>query len=455
MFETNTLKEKLILLLKVLVPIFITQVGMYAMNFIDTVMSGQASPEDLAGVAIGSSIWIPVFTGISGILISLTPIISQLVGANTKESVGNKVVQGLYLSIVLAFCIVIAGFFLLNPILSMMKLDETVRFIAKNYLIALSLGIFPVFIYNVLRNFIDALGQTRFTMFITLAALPVNILFNYILIFGKWGFPKLGGVGAGYASAITYWFIFIIAIIIVNKVSPFHQFQIFSKLYPFHFRDWIEQLTIGIPIGFAIFFETSIFAAVTLLMSAYNTETIAAHQAALNFASFLYMVPLSVASALTIAIGFEIGAKRYSHAKQYSYLGIGFAIIVALLFAVLLYITRPYVALLYSQDSAVLKLTSQFLFYAIFFQLADAFGAPIQGILRGYKDVNAVFVLSLISYWVIGLPLGYVLAQYTSLMAFGYWVGLSGGLTAGAILLFLRLKYMEKKLQNNYKNYVS
>lgn len=444
MYPTQSLREKIKLLFIILYPILITQVGLYSMNFVDTIMSGRAGANDLAGVAIGSSLWVPVFTGLSGILLAITPIVSHYIGAKQQERVSFSVLQGIYLSIVLSLIILVAGSLILNPILQLMDLNNSVRSIAKEYLIGLSFGIIPLFIYSVLRSFFDALGETRTTMLITLTSLPINVLFNYTLIFGKFGFPELGGVGAGYASAITYWFILFISLIVVLKVRPFQDYAIFKKLHPISLSNWKEQLKIGVPIGFSIFFEVSIFAAVTLLMSMYTTETIAAHQAAINFASLLYMIPLSISMALTIAVGFEVGGRRFKDAKQYSYLGIAFAVGMALLSALCLFIFNDTVALWYTSNETVFDLIKVFLIYAIFFQLSDAIAAPIQGALRGYKDVNVTLVMSLISYWIIGLPSGFLLAKYTAFGPYGYWVGLSAGLFVAAVTLFIRLRHVQK-----------
>jgi len=451
--KNNSLKrEKLNYFSSILFPILVTQLGLYAMNFFDTTMSGKVHPNDLAGVAIGSSLWVPVYTGLSGILLSITPIVAQLVGAKKTKDVPYMVVQGIYVSIVISIIVTILGVIVLDPILQNMGLDKPVSHIAKWYLISLSLGILPLFIYAVLRCFIDALGYTRVTMFVTLCSLPINFVFNYLFIFGKLGFPKLGGIGAGIASAITYWCITAIAVIIVMRQSPFKKYGIFKTFYSVSLKAWMEILVIGVPIGLSIFFETSIFAAVTLLMSQYNTITIASHQAAINFASFLYMIPLSISMALTIVVGHEVGAKRIRDAKQYSYLGISMAIFLSILSAALIYFFRPEVASIYTEDSAVLKLTQDFLIYAIFFQLSDAIAAPIQGVLRGYKDVNVTFIMALISYWVIGLPVGYLLATCTSLDAFGYWIGLISGLAAGAVGLSARLFFIQRRNEASLSN---
>ena len=441
---THSKNEKIKLFVKIMLPVLITQVGMFAMTFFDTVMSGNYGAADLAGVAIGSSIWTPVYTGLTGILIAITPIVSQLIGANKQKDVAHSVTQGIYLSVLLVLIVLTIGGLVLNPILNSMSLEPHVREIAHGYLVALSWGIIPLFFFSVIRSFIDALGQTRVSMMITLLALPINVFFNYVLIFGKLGFPELGGVGSGYATAITYWIVLILSLIIIMKLKPFSKFQLFKTAVSFSLKECLTISKIGVPIGLSIFFETSIFSAVTLLMSGYNTNTIAAHQTALNFSSLLYMVPLSISMALTILVGFEVGAKRYRDAKQYSAIGTIFAVCMAFLFAIILYFFRFEIAAIYTKDTEVIRLAGNFLIFALCFQISDAVMAPIQGALRGYKDVNLTFILSFTAFWIIGLPVGYVLANFTNMGPYGYWVGLIIGLACGAISLAIRLLFIQK-----------
>lgn len=445
MNQTFHKKDKLKQLLFILIPILITQFGMFSMNFFDTMMSGKYSPNDLAGVAIGSSIWVAVFSGLSGILLAITPIVSQLVGGKKENEVAFNVIQAVYLSLIMGLSIILVGAALLNPILDIMSLESEVRRISHDYLVALSYGILPLFIYNVLRSFIDALGKTRVSMIITLTALPLNVFFNYVLIFGKFGFPKLGGVGAGYASTLTYWLIMALALYVIIRHQPFSSYRLFARVYTISFSKWKEILLIGVPIGLSIFFETSIFSAVTMLMSVFDTITIASYQAAINFASFMYMIPLSISMALTILVGFEVGAKRFKDAKEYSWIGVVMGVSMAFLTGLILILFRFDIAGLYTNDHEVLQLTSHFLLYALFFQLSDAIQAPIQGALRGYKDVNITFIMSLVSYWVIGLPLGYFLATYTDWGPYGYWIGLISGLAVGALSLSGRLIVIQKR----------
>ncbi|WP_066191811.1 MULTISPECIES: MATE family efflux transporter [Gracilibacillus] len=445
MFQTKTLKEKIRLFLIILIPILITQVSMYLMNFFDTIMSGQAGPADLAGVAIGSSLFVPVEMMVVGILMAISPVVAQFSGAKQQEKIPFTVQQGLYLAVAIGVTVTVVAIFLLEPILSLMDLEDRVAYVAKYYIISIGLGIIPLFVYNLLRSYMDGLGQTRLSMIIILISLPINILLNYLFIFGNWGFPALGGIGAGVASGLTFFINAIIAIWIVHYVRPFREHHIFRRLRKPDVKEWLAHLKLGVPIGFSIFFEVSIFSAVTFMLSVYSTNTIAAHQAAMNFESLLYMIPLSIAMTLTITVGFEIGANRARDARVYSYIGIASGIVVAVLAGAVIYLLDDPIARLYSDHPEVLALTKQFLYYAIFFQFADAVGAPVQGILRGYKDVNITFWMSLVSYWLIGLPSGWLFAHYTSLDAFGYWLGLIIGLFAGAITLFGRMYYLQNK----------
>lgn len=443
--NTSSFPQKIKQFLIIFLPIFTTQITLSAMSFFDTNMSGKFSSADLAGVAIGTSLWLPVQTGLSGILMGITPIVSHLLGSRRQDQIGHSVIQALYLGIAVGLVVLGAGSLLLGPILQSMPLEPHVSNVAFYFLCALSFGIMPLFSYTVLRSFMDALGQTRVTMLITLVSLPVNILLNYLFIFGRWGFPQLGGVGAGVATASTYWFIFLISLFFAHRMEPFAQYGVFRKWSRISLSKWKELLVIGVPIGFAIFFETSIFAAVTLLMSRFDTLTIAAHQAALNFASTLYMLPLSICMALTILVGFENGAGRLKDAKQYSLLGIGGAVVLSLITAIILLIFGEQIASVYSNEPDVITLTQQFLIYAIFFQISDAIATPTQGALRGYKDVNPALLITFVAYWVIGLPVGYLTATYTSLGAFGYWIGLIAGLAVGATALLWRLYQVQKQ----------
>ncbi|HLO11435.1 MAG TPA: MATE family efflux transporter [Pseudoneobacillus sp.] len=445
MKQTFTLPEKIKQLLILLIPILITQLGMFSMVFFNTIMTGKYNASDLAGVAIGSAIWNPIFTGLSGILLAVSPIAAQRFGEKKNKEVASVLTHGVYLAFLIATLVIILGFFLLDPILTKMNLPISVQETAHEYLVGLSLGIIPLFIFNVLRSFIYALGKTRVVMMILLLSLPINFFLNYVLIFGHFGFPELGGAGAGFATSITYMVIAGTTAFIIKLREPFSAYVRISHFKQFSFDECKEILKIGVPMGLSIFFETSMFAVVTVLISKFNITTIAAYQTALNIVAFLYMIPMSISMAQTVLVGYEVGAGRYKDAKAYSWLGIYLSILIALVAGLLVVLFRYDVAGFYSNDSAVIHLTGQFLIYALFFMISDAIQATALAALRGYKDVNIAFIMTLIAYWLICLPVGYFLAHYTNLGAAGYWLGLTAGLLAAGVCLSIRLIYIQKQ----------
>lgn len=449
MEQSLSLKKKSFTMTKVIMPILVTQIALYMITFFDILMTGRYDTQDLAGVTIGSSFWVPIYTGLAGILMALTPIIAQLIGARNQAEVRPSVQQGLYVSVVLSALVFAIIQLAVAPILASMPLEEQVRIVASDYLKGMSYGLLPLFGYSVLRSFFDGLGQTRVSMAIILLAAPINVTLNYFLIYGKFGFPELGGAGAGYASAITYWLVFFIACMTASKWRNFTEFKLFQQWGKISLKKWKEILFIGVPIGISIFVEISIFSAVTLLMANYSTAVISAHQIALNFTSLLYMIPLSISMGVTILVGQEFGAGRYRNAKHYSYLSVGLAIFFSILSIGVLLLFREQIASFYTTDVNIIKLSMHFFIYAALFQLSDAIQAPVQGALRGYKDVNITFVMAIVSYWVIGLPVGYAVANYTDLGPYGYWVGLITGLTIGAITLSFRLRYIQTKKHKN------
>src|SRR5690625_984730 len=224
--------------------------------------------------------------GLNGILMSVTPIVGQLYGSGRRDKIGGTVTQALYLSVLIALSIAVIGALSLDPILNIMNLELSVHHIAKHYLYGVAIGIVPLFASYVLRNLIDAHGHTRLTMWITLLGVAINFLMNYTFIFGKFGFPALGGIGAGYATGLTYWIILFLSTIVVLRANFARQYRLFRDWFVPSWKAWKEQLSIGVPIGLSIFFEVSIFAAITLLMGIhFGTNTIAAHQAEIGRAS--------------------------------------------------------------------------------------------------------------------------------------------------------------------------
>ena len=434
----------------VLVPIFVTQLALVATGFCDTVMAGHVSSEDLAGVAVGVNLYLPVFTTCISIMSGLTPTIVHAYGAGKRWTIIFAVRQGFWQALFIAAVVLTVGWLFVPSIIGGLKLEPRVEYVALHWILAISFGMPLIFLSAVLRNLLDAHGFTRLTMCVTLITVPINIIMNFFFVFGWAGFPALGGVGSGIGTAYAYGINLLRNILIVKHVAPFRDYHIFRRFMPPLFEACKRQLALGIPIGGAIFCEVSIFSAVGLLMAGYGTTVLAAHQAALNFTTQVYMIPLSIGMALTILVGYELGSGRPADALKYSKLGRLLSLAVVGCIAALLIPLRDSIGAIYTEDTAVHELLLVFLAYTVGMQLADSLNAPLQGILRGAKDVRAAFLLAVLSNWAAGLPIGWLLAEKFDFGPYGYWIGLITGLVLGGIFLSIRLHFIEKQWPSLY-----
>lgn len=231
----------------------------------------------------------------------------------------------------------------------------------------------------------------------------------------------------------------------MTKVGTFREYHVLGVVKPV-WKNIVEYMRIGVPMGVSIFLETSIFGVVAFFVAKFGTEVIAAHQAALNFSSLIYMIPLSFSLSLTIVTGVEYGARRYDEAKLYTKLGLQLSMLLAVFYMTAEYFARGYIAQIYSTNGTVIELTKHFILYAIIWQAGDTVAAPIQGILRGYKDVDATFWTSMLAYWGICLPVGLFLDYKMNHGAFAYWQSLDFGVVSSAALLSVRLLWLQRKL---------
>lgn len=436
-------------LLDVMIPILITQTAIMAMNFCDSAMSGHAGAVHLAGTAIGGNLWMPVMASLNGILLGSMPIIAHLLGRGERQNIGRVVRHTMLLATAFSLLLLVAGVLFLDRLLGTFGLEPQVHYIAKMYIAAIGVGVLPFFLSTALRALVDTSGYTSITMKIYLLALPVNAFLNYCLIFGKFGAPALGGIGAGLATGITYWLEFFIFVWVVHKLPAFAPLRIFTDKFKFDMAQLRENLSLGVPMGMAIFMEASIFGVIAIFIAKFGTVIIAAHQAAMSFTSLLYMVPLSFSMSLTIVVGVEAGARRFGEALRYSLLGIACNITVAVLLTIFVLFDREFIAGLYTSEPVIIRQTIGFLFYAMFFQVMDATAAPIQGILRGYKDVKATFWAGLAAYWLICLPLGCYFDYYMHFGPSSYWLSLDIGLLCAVLFLGGRFWYLQRKIKIN------
>lgn len=297
----------------------------------------------------------------------------------------------------------------------------------------------------VLRNTVDCHGYTRYTMYIIMCGLVIHIFLDYSLILGYFGFPAMGALGAGIATVVAYWFNFIAFVTVLIFGKTFKNYHLFRNPFKFDFYYIREQLRLGIPIGLAIFAESSIFSLAGIAATAYGTKIIAAHQAAISFTSLFYGVPLSIGIAATITVGYAVGAKDLHMAKTYSYIARGLAVVLALSICLYTFTNLPRIAGYYTNDPSMVDLIGSFLSYAVFFTVIDALGTPIQGILRGYKDVRIISIIALASFCGTSIPIA---AFFTFVLNYGpyaIWIGLLGSTTIAAFLFTWRVWYIQNK----------
>ncbi|MBO8173386.1 MAG: MATE family efflux transporter [Bacillaceae bacterium] len=429
-------------------PILVTQLSMQSTSLVDTLMTGRVHPRELAGVAIGTSVWIPILMVIMGIIMAVTPLVAHQYGARRNWEIAPVVHQAFYLAGLISIPVII----LLNSamlLLDFMKIEPEIRPITAGYLQALSFGILPFLGYNVLKSYSEGIGLTRPAMYTGVISLPVNIVLNYGLIFGHFGFPALGGVGAGWATAATFWVMFACMFLFTYRGKPYQPYGVYRRLHRFSPVTIWDITKLGVPIGATLFIEGSIFAIITLLMNAFGSDVVAAHQIAINFASFTFMVPLSLAMGLTVVVGQSVGAKKIDDAIRYARVGIGSAGLFMLFSAAIMLLFPQGIAALYTKDVQVQGLAVTFLMLAALFQLSDGVNVSTQGALRGLKDTTVSLIFNVIAFWVISLPFGYILAHTDWIMpalgARAYWISLFVGLTFSAVASVVRLVYLLRR----------
>ena len=410
-------------------------------------MTGRYDTLHLAVVSMATSLWIPFFDLLIGIVSALVPIIGHHLGQGKKEKIASDFYQFIYLSLGLSLILFALVFVGAPLVLAHLGLEPLVEGVAKNYLWYLALGIIPLLLFSTIRSLFDALGLTKLSMYLMLLLLPLNGSFNYALIYGAFGFPEMGGAGAGLGTSLAYWVLLLISLLVAVKHQKVRVYELW-KIRLLDKKGLIEGIRLGLPIGGTFFAEVVIFSVVGLVMAKFSSLIIASHQAAMNFSNLMYAFPAGISSAMAIVVSYEIGAKRYDDVKKYCRLGRVTALLISGFTLVFLYLLRNQVASLYGTNSEFIALTSIFLTYSLFFQLADTFAAPLQGILRGYKDTQLPFFLGLIAYWGVSLPLGLFLDHYTSLGPYGYWIGLIASLVTSGILFQWRLNRLAKNITN-------
>ncbi|ELN2736314.1 MdtK family multidrug efflux MATE transporter [Pluralibacter gergoviae] len=436
-------------LLALAIPVIFAQIAQTAMGFVDTVMAGGYSATDMAAVAIGTSIWLPAILFGHGLLLALTPVVAQLNGSGRRDRIAHQVCQGFWLASIVSVLVMVVLWNAGYIIRSMHDIDPELADIAVRYLRCLLWGAPGYLCFQVARNQCEGLAKTKPGMVMGFLGLLVNIPVNYIFIYGHFGMPRLGGVGCGVATAAVYWVMFIAMLSYVRRARSMRDIrpQEASRRPDFTVMKRLAQL--GLPIALALFFEVTLFAVVALLVSPLGIVDVAGHQIALNFSSLMFVLPMSLGAAVTIRVGFRLGQGSTLEAQTAARTGLGVAVCMAILTAIFTVALREHIAMLYNENPQVVALASQLMLLAGLYQISDSIQVVGSGILRGYKDTRSIFFITFTAYWVLGLPSGYILAL-TDLVVprmgpAGFWTGFIIGLTCAAILMMLRMRYIQRQ----------
>ncbi|HBM2775731.1 MdtK family multidrug efflux MATE transporter [Enterobacter hormaechei] len=436
-------------LLALAIPVIVAQVAQTAMGFVDTVMAGGYSATDMAAVAIGTSIWLPAILFGHGLLLALTPVIAQLNGSGRRDRVAHQVRQGFWLAGFVSVLIMIVLWNAGYIIRAMHNIDTALADKAVGYLRALLWGAPGYLFFQVARNQCEGLAKTKPGMVMGFIGLLVNIPVNYIFIYGHFGMPELGGVGCGVATAAVYWVMFGSMLTYIKHARSMRDIRNDTT---FSTPDWsmLTRLTqLGLPIALALFFEVTLFAVVALLVSPLGIIDVAGHQIALNFSSLMFVLPMSLAAAVTIRVGFRLGQGSTLDAQTAARTGLGVGVCMAVCTALFTVLLREQIALLYNDNPEVVTLASHLMLLAAIYQISDSIQVIGSGVLRGYKDTRSIFFITFIAYWVLGLPCGYILAL-TDLVVdrmgpAGFWMGFIIGLTSAAIMMMLRMRFLQRQ----------
>jgi MATE family multidrug resistance protein len=414
-------------------PVALGELGWMAMGLVDTMIVGRVGPEALGAVSIGSHLFFTVaITGI-GMLLGLDYLVSHAHGAGRPDEARRALVQGLYLSLLLAavLTLVVLG---LDGTLDRFGLDAGVAAATRPYLRALTWGLLPLLLYATLRRYLQALGRVRAIMAALLTANLINLVANWLLVFGNWGFPALGAEGSGWATtaARVYLFLFLLVVFVRHQRRTAGNLALPWRLEPARL---VQVARLGLPAATQLLLECGVFAAATVLAGGLTTAALAAHQVSLSAAAFTFMVPLGISSAAAVRVGHargrgdDAGAARAGWAALL--LSAGFMLVAALLF---LLAPEPIVRV-FTNAPEVVSTAVALLAVAAAFQLFDGLQVVATGALRGFGDTRTPMLANLAGHWLLGLPIGALLCYRAGWGVFGLWTGLCIGLIAVCLAL--------------------
>ncbi|WP_341350723.1 MATE family efflux transporter [Sabulibacter ruber] len=420
-------------------PVVLSQLGHILVTVVDSIMAGRIGTAQLAAASLGNSIFTITLVFGLGISYSITPLVARADGRKNHTRIALVLLNGLFLNMGMGILLFLA-FWGLSPMIAYLNQPEEVVRLAIPYVNILFLSMVPLMIFQAFKQFAEGLSLTKQSMYISILANLVNVALNYVLIYGKFGLPALGLNGAAWATLISRVLMAIMMGTFVLTARRFTRYRKYLRWQSISWTHMTRMFKIGFPISLQMIFEMGAFSFSAVMIGWVGARDLAAHQIALNVASVTYMMASGISSAATIRVGKLRGAgdTHGVHIAGYSSLVMG-ALFMATS-ALLIILCKDLIPALYVKDVAVQQLAAKLLIIAAIFQLSDGVQVVGLGALRGLEDVRVPSMISLFSYWLIALPIGYALGFVVNLAATGIWLGLFTGLTIAAILLFFRFR---------------
>lgn len=441
----TSLKKHILSTFELAYPIIIGQLGIIMMGVVDSLMVGHLSAAHLAAASLGNSLaFILMIIGI-GVSLAVTPLVAIAVGANKYDECGIYFRQSLLVNSTLSIFLAFAIFFAAG-LIEYFDQPPEVQILAKSYMRIIGFSTLPLMVFQTYKQFIEGFSIMKPAMIIAILANLINAFVNWILIFGELGFPRLELNGAGWATFASRLFMAICIMIYVMKSKLFRQYNV-----SFHFKNFNRHiikkiLSLGLPSGFQYFFEVGAFSFAVVMVGWLGTKQLAAHQIAINLASISFMAVLGISVAGSIRVGNAVGMKDIFETRRAGFTASLLGAFVMFISGVIFILFRNHLPTLYVQDDQVINYASSLLIIAALFQLSDGTQAVGIGILRGLTDVKIPTAITFIAYWIVGLPIGYLLGFTFDLGVQGVWIGLLLGLTTSAILLTIRFNSRSKHI---------
>lgn len=432
---------------KLALPVIIGQVGQVAVGIVDNIMVGKLGAAPLAAVSLGNGIFFLVMSIVLGFSLSIVPLIAKFDGEQNKEK-GSKVA-----SYGLLMCGIIG--ILLFGLIKCIQLfiydfnqPEAVVAIAIPYLSMIAISMMPLALYMGAKSFSDGMSMTKLSMNATMIGNVLNVILNYIFIFGKWGAPKMGVTGAGVGTLVSRIVMFVLLYIFIKKKKELQDFLQWKFIKNFEWFQVRQLLKLGLPIALQKLFEFGFFTTSVFMAGSLSITAQAANQIALNVASLTFMVAIGYSVTATIRVGNQMGKKDIPNMIRISKSVLLLTSIIQIAFGILFIFTRFWIPTLYIDEIEVITIAASLLLVVALFQLSDGLQVAFMGILRGLLDVKIPTIILLVSYWLIGFPIMYLFAKVFNYGVFGIWIALFIGLTISSVLLCFRYVYLCRKLKD-------